>query len=67
MLKEIADELGDQLTIVKVNVDESPEIAAKMRIRSIPTLALFNEGGVIAQKTGAGSLSELRAFVKGNL
>ncbi len=67
MLKEIADELGDQLTIVKVNVDESPEIAAKMRIRSIPTLALFNEGGVIAQKTGAGSLGELRAFVKGNL
>ena len=67
MLKEIAGELGDQLTIVKVNVDESPEIAAKMRIRSIPTLALFNEGGVIAQKTGAGSLSELRAFVKGNL
>jgi thioredoxin 1 len=38
-----------------------------MRIRGIPTLALFQDGGVIAQKTGAGSLSELRTFVKGNL
>ena len=67
MLEEIVDELGDQLTIAKVNVDDSPEITAKMRIRSIPTLALFHQGGVIAQKTGAGSLSELKAFVKGHL
>ncbi len=67
MLEEIAGELGDQLIIAKVNVDDSPEITAKMRIRGIPTLALFHEGGVIAQKTGAGSLSELKAFVKGHL
>lgn len=67
MLEEIADEMGDQLTIAKVNVDDSPEITASMRIRGIPTLALFQDGGVIAQKTGAGSLSELKAFVKGHL
>ncbi|MBO6605198.1 MAG: thioredoxin [Roseicyclus sp.] len=60
MLEAIADEFGEQLTIAKVNVDDSP-------IRGIPTLALFQEGGVVAQKTGAGSLSELRTFVKGNL
>ncbi|MGF2685593.1 thioredoxin [Marinobacter sp. DUT-3] len=67
MLEEIADEFGDELTIVKVNVDDSPDITAKMRIRGIPTLALFQDGGVIAQKTGAGSLGELRTFVKGHL
>lgn len=67
MLEEIADELGDQLTIAKVNVDDAPETTAKMRIRGIPTLTLFHEGGVVAQKTGAGSLSELKAFVKGHL
>ncbi|MGC8118906.1 thioredoxin [Marinobacter sp. VGCF2001] len=67
MLEDIADEFGDDLTIAKVNVDDSPEITAKMRIRGIPTLALFQSGGVVAQKTGAGSLSELRTFVKGNL
>jgi thioredoxin 1 len=67
MLEDIAAELGDQLTIAKVNVDDSPEITAQMRIRSIPTLALFHEGAMIAQKTGAGSLSELKAFIKGHL
>lgn len=67
MLEKIADEFGEELTIAKVNVDDSPDIAAKMRIRGIPTLSMFWDGGVIAQKTGAGSLSELRAFVKGHL
>ena len=67
MLEAIADEFGEELTIAKVNVDDSPDITAKMRIRGIPTLALFHGGGVVAQKTGAGSLSELRTFVKGNL
>lgn len=67
MLQAIADEFGDELTVAKVNVDESPDITAKMRIRGIPTLALFQDGGVIAQRTGAGSLNELRTFVKGHL
>lgn len=67
LLEALADEFGDQLIVVKVNVDESPEVAATMNIRSIPTLALFRDGGVIAQQTGAGSLSQLRAFVKGHL
>ncbi len=67
MLEEIADEFGEQLTIAKVNVDDSPDITAKMRIRGIPTLALFVNGSVVAQQTGAGSFSKLRTFVKGNL
>lgn len=67
MLEEIADEFGDELTIAKVNVDDSPDTTAKMRIRGIPTLALFQDGGVVAQTTGAGSLGELRVFVKGHL
>lgn len=67
LLEEIADEFGGQLTVAKVNVDDSPEVTAKMRIRGIPTLALFRDGDVVAQQTGAGSLSQLRTFVKGHL
>lgn len=67
LLEDIADEFSEQLTVAKVNVDESPEITAKMRIRGIPTLALFQDGDVIAQHAGAGSLSQLRTFVKGHL
>ena len=67
LLEDIADEFSEQLTVAKVNVDDSPEITAKMRIRGIPTLALFQDGDVIAQHAGAGSLSQLRTFVKGHL
>ena len=67
LLEEIADEFGGQLTVVKVNVDDSPEVAARMKIRGIPTLVLFRDGDVVAQQTGAGSLSQLRTFVKGHL
>lgn len=67
MLEEISHEFGDQLIIAKINVEDNPGATAKMRIRGIPSLALFNGGSVIAQKTGAGSLSELRTFLKGHL
>ncbi|KAA1173990.1 thioredoxin [Marinobacter salinexigens] len=66
LLEVLADEFADEITIAKVNVDESPEVTARMGIRSIPTLALFKEGGVVAQQTGAGSLNQLRTFVKGH-
>ena len=51
LLEDIADEFSEQLTVAKVNVDDSPEITAKMRIRGIPTLALFQDGDVIAQQS----------------
>ncbi|MBW4933153.1 thioredoxin [Marinobacter sp. F4206] len=67
LLEEIADEFSDEIIIAKVNVDDSPEVTAKLGIRGIPTLALFRDGGVVAQQTGAGSLGQLRTFVKGHL
>lgn len=67
LLDEIADEFEEQLIIAKVNVDENPGLAAKMGIRGIPTLSLFQQGDIVAQQTGAGSLGQLRTFVKGHL
>ncbi len=67
LLEDIADEFEGKLVVVKVNVDDSPELTARMGIRGIPTLSLFRDGEVVAQQTGAGSLSQLRTFVKGHL
>ncbi len=67
LLEELADEFADSLVVAKVNVDDSPDVTARMGIRGIPTLSLFANGGVVAQQTGAGSLSQLRTFVKGNI
>ena len=67
MLNEAATEYADKLSVVKLNVDESPNVAAKFGIRSIPTLMLFKDGTVQAQKVGALSKSQLTEFLDSNL
>jgi len=49
VLEQIAQERGDQLRIVKLNVDENQQTAATFEILSIPTLILF-KGGAVAKK-----------------
>ena len=44
ILEKVAAEVGDKAVITKVNVDESPDLAAKYGVRSIPTLILLKDG-----------------------
>ena len=53
VLEEIAAEKGDAIQIVKLNVDENPETAAKFQVMSIPTLILFKDGDVAHKVIGA--------------
>lgn len=52
VLDELAGELKGQLKVVKVNVDDNPELAGVFGIRSIPTMLLFKDGKLKDQKTG---------------
>ncbi len=67
LLDEVAESHADQLIIAKLNVDENPNIAAKFGIRSIPTLMLFKDGAVRAQKLGTMSKMDLTKFLESNL
>ena len=67
ILDEIAGDYQGKLKIAKVNVDENQQITQKYGIRSIPTLILFKDGNVQAQKVGAMSKSQLAAFIETNL
>ncbi len=67
LLDEAASEYADKMSVVKLNVDESPNTAQKFGIRSIPTLMLFKDGAVQAQKLGAMSKSQLAEFLDSNL
>ena len=67
LLDEAADSYGDRLSIVKMNIDENPNTPQKFGIRSIPTLMLFKDGNVQAQKLGAMSKSQLDEFLESNL
>ena len=53
VLEEMAAELGDRLTITKLNVDENPEIAMRYSVMSIPTLLLFDGGDIKKKIVGA--------------
>jgi len=53
VLEEMAAELGDQVTITKLNVDENPEIAMRYSVMSIPTLLLFDGGEIKKKIVGA--------------
>jgi thioredoxin len=58
-LEELDNE-RDDLTVVKMNVDENPQTAAKYGIMSIPTLILFKNGEVAKQVVGALPKSRLQ-------
>lgn len=51
-LEEIANEMGDRLTVAKLNIDDNPRTTAKYGVRGIPTLMLFKNGEVAAVKIG---------------
>jgi thioredoxin 1 len=53
ILKELADELADQVTIAKVNVDDNPDLAMRFHVMSIPTLLVFKDGEVSKRLVGA--------------
>jgi thioredoxin 1 len=53
ILDEIASEYSDKIDIVKVNVDEEPELAMKYGVTGIPMMAVFQGGAIAKQMVGA--------------
>ena len=64
-LEEISNELAGKVKVVKDNIDENPEIAAKFGVRSIPTLAMFKGGEVADIKVGAAPKTALSSWISG--
>jgi thioredoxin 1 len=62
-LEDISNELAGKVKIVKLNVDENPEIAGKFGVRSIPTLMIFKDGKLADQKVGALSKGDLSRWI----
>jgi thioredoxin 1 len=66
ILEEVAASHGDNITFVKINIDENPKMPAKYGVMSIPTLILYKNGQVEAMKMGLMQKSQLVAFVESN-
>ncbi len=62
LVEQIAEERED-IKVVKINVDEEPELASQFRVMSIPTLVVFHDGRVVNQAVGARSKSAIEAML----
>ncbi len=62
-LEEIAGSLGARVKIVKLNVDENPQTAAKYGIQSIPTLMIFKDGQLSSRQIGAAPKQKLEQWI----
>ena len=67
VLEEISEEMKDQVTIDKHNIDQEPNIPTKYGIKSIPTMLLFKGGEVKATKVGATTKSNIISWIKENI
>lgn len=63
-LEDLASELGEQVEVVKVNIDENPLTPTRYGVRGIPTLMLFKNGEVAATKVGALPKGKLKEWVQ---
>ena len=67
VVEELASDYPGKVKFVKVNVDESGELASKYNVFSIPTLAIFNKGEIIAQQVGAASKASYKNMIENAL
>ena len=66
-LEEISNDLGEKVTVVKLNIDENPDAPTKYGVRGIPTMILFKNGEPAATKVGAAPKSALQSWLEGAL
>ncbi len=64
MLEKLVTEMGGLVRMVKINVDENQDLAAQMRVQSIPAVYAFRDGRPVDTFTGALPESQIRAFIK---
>ncbi|MEV1286769.1 thioredoxin [Micromonospora sp. NPDC049679] len=67
LLEEIAGEMGDKVTIVKLNIDENPETARAYRVMSVPTLTVFKGGQPVQSVAGARPKGDLVKLIEAAL
>jgi thioredoxin 1 len=67
VLDQIAKDYEGRLKVAKLNIDENQMTPPKYNVRGIPTLMLFKNGTMEAQKVGAASKTQIAAFIDSNI
>lgn len=64
ILEAIDEEMGNDVKIYKMNVDDSPETASQFGVRSIPTMFLFKDGKQVDTKVGLNTQSTISSWIE---
>lgn len=64
ILEEVKHNLGDSVTVLKIDVDKNPQAAAAYQIQGVPTLILFKNGAIKWRQSGVLSAKELETILK---
>ena len=67
ILDEVKQRLGDQVSIIKIDVDQNQQVAAQYQVRSVPTLIIFKNGQIKWRQAGVFAADELENLLKTNL
>jgi thioredoxin 1 len=63
ILKELADELGDRVRVIKIDVDKNNALASQYQIQSVPTLIVFKNGKPIWRQSGVVTKAVLKSVL----
>jgi thioredoxin 1 len=66
ILKQVKDETGDKIRILKIDVDKSPGFAAQYQVQGVPTLILFKKGQPVWRQSGVASKQQLVQIINQN-
>jgi thioredoxin 1 len=67
ILQELEPEISEKAKIVKVNIDQNPQIASQLGIRSIPTMILFKGGSAVSNMVGVNPKPKIKAWVESSI
>ena len=66
ILQQVKAELGDDLKIVKIDVDKNQSLATKYQVRGVPTMILFKQGNQVWRESGVLQAQDLVTIIKNN-
>ncbi|WP_189702524.1 thioredoxin [Subsaximicrobium wynnwilliamsii] len=66
ILKQVKEDLGDKVKIVKIDVDKNQALAAKYQVRGVPTMLLFKNGKQVWRQSGVLQKNDIINVIKTN-
>ena len=67
ILDQVKQRLGNQVSIIKIDIDQNQQVAAQYQVRSVPTLIIFKNGQIKWRQSGVFAANELENLLKTNL